>query len=253
MPPNCVTPNRYSDFGVDLYRHFECYAARQGGCAPSSITVPISALPLAQFFCLFFLLARSTAKSASESPKLAPLRPFCPLCLSLSASGLCSQCRHMVESHLEIGLGFGALLFGTCITVVQARVLRRCARARTWSQTQGKVLHSMVLRDAYGGDRFLHWSPVVSYEYVVNGILYTGRRISLSGYGVDNTPSGATEQVERHYAPGTTVTVWYDPAHPADAVLIRMAGRDIWQLAYFGAALVLIGLLLLAIGVITHP
>jgi hypothetical protein len=70
-----------------------------------------------------------------------------------------------------------------------------------------------------GGPRF---RPVVRYTYEARGRAYAAERISYgSPPQADTTDRGeARRQVER-YPAGAAVDVWFDPADPARAVLVR--------------------------------
>ncbi|HPA71978.1 MAG TPA: DUF3592 domain-containing protein [Spirochaetota bacterium] len=95
-----------------------------------------------------------------------------------------------------------------------------------WPSTIGKVTASKVVqrtsqkslrRNDESSQATLSYHPVVEYEYTVDDKKYSSDRLSLS---VDQKSSPQRlEPILKKYAPGTAVTVFYNPDNPADAVL----------------------------------
>jgi hypothetical protein len=87
--------------------------------------------------------------------------------------------------------------------------------------------------------------PVVTYQYVLNNLLYTGNRLG------DVSPNGVSEAhantIAAEYPPGRAVAVYYDPANPQNAVLIpQKSGRGAIFTMTLGGVLLAVGLLVAA-------
>ncbi len=61
--------------------------------------------------------------------------------------------------------------------------------------------------------------PKVTYEYTVNGTQYTNDRVAAETYYLDSNAERI--RFARLYAPGTSLTVHYDPERPERSMLIR--------------------------------
>jgi hypothetical protein len=82
----------------------------------------------------------------------------------------------------------------------------------------------------------------VAYEYVANGVRYTGKRI---GFGPRTYVRKKRAQAElERYPVSCTVTAYFDPENPGEAVLVREAPSNILYLVMG------ICLLVLAAGII---
>jgi hypothetical protein len=92
--------------------------------------------------------------------------------------------------------------------------------SQNWLMTNGKVIKSRV---EVSGGNYTSVTPRVIYEYEVGGQTYRGERIRAGDKFLHIQTSGsrtAYDTVDR-YAEGTTVTVFYNPQNPAEAVLER--------------------------------
>lgn len=87
-----------------------------------------------------------------------------------------------------------------------------------WRSTSGRVVKSRV--EVSGGEH-TSVSPYVLYEYEVNGRAYQGTQIRAGDKFMRSGSSrDAYETIDR-YPEGRQVTVYYDPANPAEAALER--------------------------------
>lgn len=134
------------------------------------------------------------------------------------------------------------VLPGALLTLTHGAALLRAWSARGWERTEGVVLTSTHMRDPYAADRHVFWAPIVTYSYEVDGARYTGKRISLTGFGVKNSADGAARQVAHELAAGQRVPVWYDPADPARASLYRQAGVASWAMFGMGVCFLAVAL-----------
>lgn len=94
----------------------------------------------------------------------------------------------------------------------------RSMQAASYPTVPGVVLSSEVESHLSGDDkRTRMYEARVRYQYVVNDTPYSGER---RRYGeVSSSESGTSRAAVERYAPGSAVTVHYNPADPSDAVL----------------------------------
>lgn len=100
--------------------------------------------------------------------------------------------------------------------------------AGSFSQVQGEVKTSEVTV-TYGSKGSVYHHAHITYRYSVDGLnYYTGRRYRYDGHPLDE--AGANAVVQAH-PPHSVVTVYYNPAKPADALLAPgVDNRDVSQL-----------------------
>lgn len=126
-------------------------------------------------------------------------------------------------------------------------MLRRSAAAVNWPKTTGRIVSSKVEKnwdmqssDTAGGGvvTYTYW-PRISYEFFVNGIKYTGKRISIIEYGKNSETKA--EEVLKTFPVGKEVEVSYSPAKPGDAVLDAGYSRGGYVFIFIGAFFILLG------------
>jgi hypothetical protein len=110
-------------------------------------------------------------------------------------------------------------------------------RMAEWPAVAGRVVVSESATTPFRG-RAIRYAPAarIAYEYTVSGIAFTSERVGVDTVQVE-TASEEGQRRLRDYPAGATVTVYYDPANPAVAVLERERPT-----AGFVAGLWLIGL-----------
>lgn len=62
------------------------------------------------------------------------------------------------------------------------------------------------------------YEPIITYIYAVDGVSYTGDRVS-SWDNLRSSSRGNAEEVVQEYQPGSVVQVFYDSSNPAEAIL----------------------------------
>lgn len=110
--------------------------------------------------------------------------------------------------------GMGYLVFKAV-----GRTRTATAAIQAWQPTEGAIAETMIVSDTSGDwERF---EPRVTYTYTVNGVGYTGNVIRAGGpqFNVGAASREAAEIRMTKYQVGARVTVYYDPANPAVAVL----------------------------------
>jgi Protein of unknown function (DUF3592) len=85
-------------------------------------------------------------------------------------------------------------------------------RRRLWPQTRGVITKTEIAESRRPFDDT--YEAIVYFSYTVRDTTYTGRDLIACEFR-----SQAQELVRRHPPIGTTETVYYDPAQPAQAVL----------------------------------
>jgi hypothetical protein len=133
---------------------------------------------------------------------------------------------------------FGGFPIGLTVipVVIIAIVLLSIARrgsaqanaSKHWESTTGQVLLSQIQMRRASARTGMTPYPVVVYEYQVMGQRYQSSRIS---FGTDMGGSLVAQPTLDKYPAGSTVTVYYNPTNPAEAVLerrSRSSGILVW-------------------------
>ncbi|MDX1995285.1 MAG: DUF3592 domain-containing protein [bacterium] len=110
--------------------------------------------------------------------------------------------------------------------------LRFAGQRGAWRQTTGRVLRADVMDDGDNG-----YYPQVVYEYMVDGKRYEADRMA-PGLTLTQGSRARIEQQIQAYPPGKTVTVYYNPRRPSQAVLEMSARSN--QGCLWGALLILL-------------
>jgi hypothetical protein len=99
----------------------------------------------------------------------------------------------------------------------KATAVRQAAQA--WASTTGTVLMStiQVRRTAQSRSEI----PVVVYHFVVNGQPYQGQTVRAGDQFFSMRMMGQARDTVARYPAGATVTVYYNPANPAESALER--------------------------------
>lgn len=143
----------------------------------------------------------------------------------------------MIMSVFVIMIG-GSVLFFSLLGAADSMGMAE------WPSTQGSVVDGIVYSEWFPGSRhspgYYEYYPRVTYTYNVSGIEYSCDKI----WRVDHLSKSANEAqgVVNSYPSGTTVTVYYDPSGPGQAVLDRTEEVNV-------IVPVLIGAILLALGI----
>jgi len=144
--------------------------------------------------------------------------------------------------------GLFVLLFagiGVFLIYHSIRSRRKAESSQGWPSTSGQVSEARVSHhtstDA-DGDTQDSYSPEVRYHYQTGGQEYDGSKIGFGFQQSFNSRSQA-EQALTRFPEGSQVTVYYNPANPAEAVLERKAGGSTLSLV-LGIIFLLVGLCL---------
>lgn len=98
---------------------------------------------------------------------------------------------------------------------------RKAEATKQWMPVKGRIVDSYLethedFDEDHGTQR--SYAPHVEYEYEVNGTTYRSTTIQPGTRTFISSRGKAEAEVAR-YAPGSEVSVFYDPANPAEAVL----------------------------------
>lgn len=123
---------------------------------------------------------------------------------------------------------FGAV-FGS---VGGALLFRETTRLRSWLPVEATVISTNVVSHSSKDGRT--YSPLVVYNYSVNGRTYTSRHTlpiseSRSGHWAYN--------VIARFTPGQHYTAWFNPGDPSDAFIVR--AHSTVAVVFFGIGLIL--------------
>jgi hypothetical protein len=110
--------------------------------------------------------------------------------------------------------GLAALAFGA-LDGLEAR------RMAGWPSVPGRVVASESVTTQFRG-RALRYAPAarIVYDYALGDAVFTSERVAVQTLPVE-TSSEEGQRRLRDYPAGAAVTVYYDPADPAVAVLER--------------------------------
>ena len=105
----------------------------------------------------------------------------------------------------------------------------------------GKFLRVQVRKDSTGSSE--EWYPDVLYEYSVEGKNIWGWRLSFEE---EPKPKAYWEQRLQGYAPGTPITVYYDPALPKESIVEKKHDNlfRVWMKLALGTGFLLVGVVL---------
>lgn len=138
---------------------------------------------------------------------------------------------------------------GAVMVVKGLRQSSRARQTRSWTATTGRILESRVelLRAADEEGPARH-AFVIRYAYEARGRPQESDQVWIGSAtaSMSEDPGSPRRWVERFPA-GTEVQVWFDPADPRQAVLVRdVPPAQVTATVVVGAALVAIGLFALA-------
>ena len=91
--------------------------------------------------------------------------------------------------------------------------------AQSWPSTAGRVLMSSVQSSHSGSSHSTY--PVVVYQYEVHGKTYQSQTIKAGEQYLNVRVMGQAQATVARYPIGADVTVYYNPANPAESALER--------------------------------
>lgn len=130
-----------------------------------------------------------------------------------------------MEAWIAVGsICFSEIIFTAILLGIIFYARMSAAKAKDWATTTGTVVFS-TLEARRGSKGSTVYYPVVQYQYRAHAQQYESRKIMP---GMDWGGSGAPAIVAK-YPTGSTVTVYYNPENPAEALLERNTPKyTIW-------------------------
>jgi hypothetical protein len=121
-----------------------------------------------------------------------------------------------------VPLCFGGLfaLAGTILLFFAFRARQKSSASMAWPSTAGQISAATVRKNSSideDGHVNISYTPIVEYDYWINGQAYKGRRVN---FGITASPKkeAAQNEVDR-FTVGRQVAVFYNPEKPGEAVL----------------------------------
>jgi len=139
-----------------------------------------------------------------------------------------------MRSEMAIGMTAGGLT-GAGLLIAGIYQRNRVATSQSWPQTSATVTGGSIVTETSNDST--GYSVSLNYEYFANGVKYTGKRIGFTRR-VFSRRHRAHAELER-YPVDAVVTVYFNPAKPSEAVLVRSAPDSI--------VLIVMGIVLLGI------
>ncbi len=134
-----------------------------------------------------------------------------------------------------IGLGFMGL------TAAQ-ELQQRGESSRVWPSSTAKI-KSAVIRSDRGDEGKIWLTPVIDYEYEVDGLKYTGSRIGYHGF--QSAKLEDVRSVVSRYPAGSNTKVYYDPKEPSECTLEVGSGSGVKAVFAVSILFVVVGTLFL--------
>lgn len=121
------------------------------------------------------------------------------------------------EALIAVGaICFSEVIFSLVFLAIIFSARQSAAKAQDWAATTGRVTLS-TLEARRGSKGSTVYYPVIQYQYRVHAMDYESRKIMP---GMEWGGSGAQAIVAK-YPADSTVTVYYNPENPAEALLER--------------------------------
>ncbi len=109
--------------------------------------------------------------------------------------------------------------------------------SRHWPSIQGEIVSATIrerVSTATRGTPATYYQPKIEYAYTVKGKHLTASRIAFGGEGITFSSHEEADVVTYKYPPGERVQVYYNPAHPATAVLEPAQVRNVFPMMFAG-------------------
>ena len=124
----------------------------------------------------------------------------------------------IIGSIIGWGLAGIALLIGLTGLLNAGWNFKQDRASLSWPETTGRIINSDV-EVAHRSDDFTKYEVRVHYAYDVYGQAHESRRLRFSSNGFEERSEA--NKLRRRFRSGEEVSVYYDPANPARAVLLR--------------------------------
>jgi protein-S-isoprenylcysteine O-methyltransferase Ste14 len=166
-----------------------------------------------------------------------------------------------IQPALILVVGLPMLVVAGVVAAQAWRGQLRANVARDWPQTTGQVVWSGIYETKVREYRRVgvsrtrwatRYGPRVVYTYTIDGVRHQAERLQMGWALVFSEASGA-EQTAARYPAGSQVTVYYNPANPAEATLDRRIGWGTRMLWLVALGVVLATIIILAFLIVSRP
>ena len=146
---------------------------------------------------------------------------------------------------LNFFIGLIFLIMGAFALSFGWKALKKEREAARWPSAPGIVISSEL--ESYmdtdsEGDLLTFYRPKITYQYEVEGDVYTCNTVKTTPFGSSNLPKGPEKKLAA-YPVGKQVVVHYDPTDPSNALMEFKTGV-LMLVMIFGALNILIFLYL---------
>lgn len=143
---------------------------------------------------------------------------------------------------LTAGASLLALALGIFLVVVGLRYVSGGGKVGKWALADGRILSAEIAeRESMDAEsKMVSRTPIIRYEYEVEGKRYESQRVS--NVGLTSNWSPEIDELLGRYPAGSEVWVFYDPSDPSSAVLEPVAKLPDY-------ARIMVGLLLIVLGI----
>jgi hypothetical protein len=138
-------------------------------------------------------------------------------------------------SAVFVLVGLGVLAWGIHLTL-------QGLTSQNWPAVQGTIISSEI-QESEDSDSGTVYGASVRYAYRVDGIDYTGSKVSFAD--ISASDSSIAIRVVGRYPAGRSVAVYYDPAQPKTAVLETGVSGNFLLLYVIGGMFVVIPLVII--------
>ena len=156
----------------------------------------------------------------------------------------------MEDTFTKFGPFIGILLelaliaLGLMLIRKHTKSKRKAAEALNWPKALGRVTHSEILRSESSDEdgTSFSYTPHIEYEYQVSGQNYCSKQVAFGGFSGTGSQKPA-EKVVYKYPLNDSVSVYYNPTNPHEAVLEQNVGSGARGALIGGIILIAVSLL----------
>lgn len=141
------------------------------------------------------------------------------------------------------------LMVGIAFVSFGVSLLQQGIASQSWYPTDGKIItsnietHEETHHSDHGTTHSTTYGANIVYQYTVNGINYSSNKVSLGDYS--SSDANHAQQIVNRYPVGESVTVYYNPENPSDAVLERGTTEFPYIIIIFGLMPIIVGTVVL--------
>jgi len=120
--------------------------------------------------------------------------------------------------------------------------LFRIYETENWKQTEASVYSIRIKKDEKARDD--NFYPVIEYDYKINGVYYSGDRLTLRNTTGHRNEWWAMNEAESHLKKGDSskVLIYYDPENPGSSTIVRGDKNSEYGLLFYGIFFIILGL-----------